>query len=207
MHNSGIVGVVAEHRDALLRSVEIADALHSVDPVFSLDQFSTGAALGHKARIETCEKEILHYYGWKRAFMRDAIDDFWRQNINASLAELCAAFKPADFALIPRINWKDKLHAHYLQFRWKLESDGRFACIALKSTLRQANSDTDAANNWFTVHLKFLDKQQTTDNDAAKRLLTALKGSHQQCRPWLNTANAVALDYLIDACTDSGSMR
>ncbi len=193
MYNSGIVGVVPEHSEALRRSIDIADALYAIDPVFSLDQFSTGAALGHQACVETCEQEILHYWGWNRAFIRDAIDDFWQQHSSAPLAELCAAFEPASYARIPQIHWQDKLRARYLEFRWRLNSDGRFACIALKSAMRHANSDADTANRWFTVHLDFMGNQHATDSHAAERLKKSLGSAYRACRPWLNADNSAAL--------------
>lgn len=193
MYNSGIVGVVMAHRDALLRSVDIADALYKVDPVFSLDQFSTGAALGHQATIETCEREVLHYWGWNRTFIRDAIDDVWQKHADKSLKELCDAFEPATLVHLPAIQRLDKLFARYMEFRWQLNADGRFACIALRSALRQASVDGATANRWFSVHLDFINKQLAADKRAGERLNIALRKDYLACSSWLNPENSAAL--------------
>ncbi len=197
MYNSGIVGVVAEHRDALLHSVDIADTLYAVDPVFSLDQFSTGSTLGHQSHIETCENNVLHYWGWNRAFIRDAIDNVWKQSAGKSLAEICVLFEPTELAKLPTIHLLDKLHARYLQIRWKLNQNGRFACVALLSSLRKAANDADTANSWFAVHLNFLAKQQTDNNRAAKKLQRTLKDDYRACRQWLNIENLETLDQCL----------
>lgn len=201
MYNSGIVGVVAEHRDALLRSIDIADALHDVDPIFSLDQFSTGAALGHQARVDTCAAEVLHYWGWNRVFIRDAIDDFWRNHDGAPVDALCAAFNPAGYAHRPAITRSARLIGRWRQYRYGLNADGRFACIALQSAIQSAIRSTSQptaahtrdANNWFTVHLSFVDKQAAAKPAASARLMAELEGDYARCRSWLSADNAAGL--------------
>lgn len=196
MYNSGIVGVVADHRDALLRSVNIADALYEVDPVFSLDQFSTGSALGHQARIETCEQDVLHYWGWNRPFIRKAIDDIWQLNEADSLDDYCAALETAEIAALPKIDWRDKLHARYLQLKVGLNQDGRFACVALLSAMRQGASHAYTANSWFTIYLDFLGRQRNENKQAAERLNRRLAKNYAACRAWLDTDNSTALEPL-----------
>ena len=194
MHNSGIVGVIPEHIEALKRSVDIADALYAVDPVFSLDQFSTGAALSNQADVTTCEHEVLHYWGWNRTFIRSAIGAFREATPDASLETLCEAFEPSKLALLPKIHWQDKLHALYVARMRKLNADGRFACIALKSALRNADADAATANRWFEIHLDFASKQAFADDSAAKRLRKAISRDYSVCAPWLSSSNAAALD-------------
>lgn len=194
MYNSGIVGVVAEHRDALRRSIEIADALQDVDPIFSLDQFSTGAALGHQGKVVTCETEVLHYWGWRRIFVRDAIDEFWQTHATSDVAEMCAAFDVRDYAGLPAIGRADTLVARLQQLRLRLNADGRFACIALRSALREAATDADTANKWFAVHLRFLDLQEAADPAATGRLAAASAGHYETSRSWLDTENSALLE-------------
>ncbi len=198
MFNSGIVGVVAEHAEALRRSIDIADALYAVDPVFSLDQFSTGAALMHQAQVSGCEQDVLHYWGWNRSFIRDSIDAFWQQHEGESVATMCGNFNPADYARMPAMHWRDKLAARYLELRHRLNDDGRFACIALRSAQRHATADSDTANRWFTVHLDFLRKQQAADPGQGNRLIQALATDHENCRAWLCDDNLASLIQLTD---------
>ena len=198
MFNSGIVGVVREHTDALRRSIDIADALHAVDPVFSLEQFSTGVALMNQAQVIDCEQDVLHYWGWNRSFIRDSIDTFWLQHQDSTLQQMCVAFAPNRLAQLPRINWRDKLHGRYLEFRCGLNDDGRFSCIALRSAQRKAASDADDANRWFTVHLDFLLRQHQTDTRTANNLLKALATDYENCRRWLCDENLANLIRLTD---------
>lgn len=197
MYNSGIVGVVETHHDSLCRSVDIANVLYDVDPVFSLDQFSTGVALSGQAKIETCTQEVLHYWGWHRSFIRDAIDRFWQAHRHADIKELCADFAPSTYARPPQIRWQDKLYARCMGFRWRLSDDNRFACVALKSALHHANSDTETANRWFGVHIDFM-RKPTSSREQITTLERACRTDHEACRTWLNTQNTVALEMWIN---------
>jgi len=198
MHNSGIVGVVTEHRDALLRAADIADALCEIDPIFSLDQLSTGASLSGIARVETCEHDVLHYWGWNRAFVRDAIDTYWRNNEGASLNDLCDGFDPEFYATQPAISIVDKLRARWVGWRRGLSADARFACLALLAARRAAAQDVATANNWAAVHLDFLDRMSTDSHEPA-RLRRLLAHEYAACRSWLNSENSMRLDARLES--------
>ena len=206
MHNSGIVGVLPEHREALQRSVSIADTLYAIDTVFSLDQFATGNSLGQDARILTCPHDVLHYWGWNRGFIRSAIDRFWQNHRTLDPVQLAADFDPTTYPQLPLIHWQDKLEARYLGVKWRMDDDSRFACIALKSALRHCSKDIEVANQWFAVHLEFLHKPRS-DSGAVERLRTGLVRHYLACWPWLSPANAAALKvWLGVSATGSGGV-
>ena len=206
MHNSGIVGVLPEHREALQRSVSIADTLYAIDTVFSLDQFATGNSLGQDARILTCPHDVLHYWGWNRGFIRSAIDRFWQNHRTLDPVQLAADSDPTTYPQLPLIHWQDKLEARYLGVKWRMDDDSRFACIALKSALRHCSKDIEVANQWFAVHLEFLHKPRS-DSGAVERLRTGLVRHYLACWPWLSPANAAALKvWLGVSATGSGGV-
>ena len=194
MHNSGIVGVVGAHRDALMRSVAVADALHEIDPIFSLDQLSTGASLSEIATVETCEQDVVHYWGWNRAFVRAAIDNYWHTHGDATISDLCTGFRPETLVSLPHIHMLDKLGARWLGWRNALDADGRFACLALLAARRAAQNDQAAANDWVSVHLDFLDRMSS----GSAQLTELLAGHYASCRGWLNSDNARRLSERCD---------
>lgn len=189
MHNSGIVGVVPEHMTALKKSARIADALQAIDPLFSLDQFATGNALGQQARILSCEKEVLHYWGWDRSFVRQAIEQFRDNHRDAAPATLCQLFMPANFGKIPAIHWQDKLHARWLGTVHGLNADARFAWLALYSAIRHGNASPDLANLWFAVHLNFLQAASPRSD----HLHATLSEKYKACAGWLDPTHQHAL--------------
>ncbi|MBT8423241.1 MAG: hypothetical protein KJP03_09005, partial [Gammaproteobacteria bacterium] len=123
-----------------------------------------------QAAIATCEDEVLHYWGWNRTFIRHAIDTFWQRHENSTFDEMCADFDPTALARLPGIHPVDKLGARFDAWRWQLNGDGRFACIALRSALRQCKVDPVIANQWLAVHKDFVDRQANADAVAAARL-------------------------------------
>lgn len=195
MHNSGIVGVVPEHLPALRKSVLIADALQEVDPIFSLDQFATGNALSEGARVLTCENEVLHYWGWRRGFIRHAIEQFRQRNASASLEDLSRTFDLAAIAGLPPIHWQDRLQAKLTKWLRGYDPDTGFACLALRSAIRHQHTDPTIANLWFNVHLQFLRTCQASDKNHA-HLRHELASQHSACMRWLDAGNSVALREL-----------
>ena len=203
MYNSGIVGVVPEHADALEKSVSMAEELFGIDPIFSLDQFSTGVALSMQTTVLTCEAEVLHYWGWQRGFVRLAIDRFWAAHVDSSVAELCREFDPLTLSASPGISWLDKIKVKLTMVWLRLDRSTEFSLLTLESALRAASEDKEIANIWFNVHLQML----RTDAKASisEKLLQQLEYKHAACADWLDADNrqaVVELQSTISATRD-----
>lgn len=193
MYNSGIVGVVPEHLAALGKAAPIAETLESIDPVFSLDQFSTANVLQETAKLLTCETQVLHYWGWRREFIQYAIGEFWARHRGAELADVCASFDPVELSRLPRIHWLDRVRARVAGAIYCLEGNARLSYLALVSALRHASQgDTVLANLWFAVHMKFLgfsgEALRHTGGFYRKLLL-----QQDKSRDWLSETNLVSL--------------
>lgn len=160
MYNSGIVGVAPEHVPALETSVSIANALSKIDPIFSLDQFSTGSALTKTAAVGTCESQVFHYWGWRRAFVRASIEKFMHRHSESQLAVLCEHFNPAELARVPAIHMTDRIRAKLVAALRRLNPQARFAYLALLSARRLEDSDPMLADLWIAVHRKFSGAQE-----------------------------------------------
>jgi hypothetical protein len=195
MHNSGIVGVRPEHVSALQKAILLADALQEVDPIFSIDQFATGNALGAIARVLSCENEVLHYWGWRRGFIRHAIEQFRLQNKGASPEDLCRNFNLAKLSGLPAIHWQDRLLAKLTRWLRGYDAHTGFACLALRSAMRHEHTDPTLANLWFNVHLQFLKNCRSDDKNNAS-IKTELASQHSACMRWLDTGNSMALREL-----------
>ena len=193
MYNSGIVGVVPEHLSALGKAAPMAETLESIDPVFSLDQFSTANALNETAKLLTCEEQVLHYWGWRREFIQHAIGEFWARHQGAGLEEVCANYDPMELSRLPRIHWLDRVRARIMGATYRLEGNARFCYLAIVSALRHASQgDPVLANLWFAVHMKFLgfsgEGLRHTGGFYRKLLL-----QQDKCRDWLSETNLMSL--------------
>lgn len=196
MYNSGIVGVVPDHLDALGRAARLADALESVDPVFSIDQFATGSALSEAAEIITCEKQVLHYWGWRREFIQHSIGEFWARHYGAKLEEACRRFEPHNLKRLPHIHWLDRIWARIVAQNRRLQPNTRFAYLALLSALRHASrGNLDWANLWFAVHVKFLGFSSDSIAQSGRVPGWMLQG-HRRCLGWLDDRNQASLGRL-----------
>lgn len=195
MYNSGIVGVVPAHGPALERAVQIADALFEIDPIFSLDQFSTSCALGQQAAVSGCEDAVLHYWGWNRAFVRQAIAEFRDKHAGADPSRLCREFDAAVIAAQPSINWRDRLTNRLYCSTRKLNNEWRFARLALLTAQRQGHINPANANLWFDVHLQML-ALSTATNAAAASVRKELTAKYATCGDWLNSANRQRIEDL-----------
>lgn len=202
MHNSGIVGVVPEQAPALCRSINIANTLFDIDPVFNLDQFSTGVALSTDSKIVTCENDVLHYWGWERGFIRNSIAQFWEQNAHTPLDKLCSLFDPVKLSNVPRIFWQDKLLSRLTAFFYGLDPNARFALLALDSALRVGAADPINANLWFGVHIQML-----RDNSEHKRLKRQLSRKYDECSSWLDKENCDAISGIQAQLTKATDKR
>jgi hypothetical protein len=193
MYNSGIVGVVPEHLSALGKAAPMAETLESIDPVFSLDQFSTANALNETAKLLTCEADVLHYWGWRREFIQHAIGEFWARHRGADLEEVCARFDPKELNRLPRIHWLDRVRARIMGATYRLEGNARFSYLAIVSALRHASrGETVLANLWFAVHMKFLGfcGQSLRQTGGFYRKLLR---DQEKCLAWLSETNLMSL--------------
>lgn len=193
MYNSGIVGVVPEHLDALERTSRLADKLETVDPVFSIDQFATGSALSASAEVLTCEEQVLHYWGWRREFIQHAIGKFWARHQRAEPEQACADFDPMELSMLPRIHWLDRIRARAVAEIRGIQPDARFAYLALLSALRHASrGELEVANLWFAVHVKFLSFSGGAPTGVGNTPRWLLR-SHDRCHGWLDEKNLASL--------------
>ena len=194
MYNSGIVGVLPAHAAALQRSVEIADALFKVDPIFSLDQFSTGCALGHQATVTGCDDAVLHYWGWNRGFVRKGIAAFRQHYAGADLSTLCRQFDPTSLTQLPPIDWRDRLANRVYCSTRSLSNEQRFSRLALLTAQRQSGIDSAIANLWFDVHLRMLELSSGDSRDTVW-FQQHLAPKQAACLDWLNAGNRQRLKH------------
>lgn len=148
MYNSGIVGLLPEHKDALLKSIELTHELYPIDPVFNIQQFSTGVMLEKMARVHTCEQEIFHYWGWKRKFIHIELERFSLRHERSTGDEMIAAYRQSPIKRDPDIHFLDRITAGCKAKLHAWTSDYSFAYLCYLSSQRVAKYDTEIANAW-----------------------------------------------------------
>jgi hypothetical protein len=63
MCNSGVVGIHGDNFDLLQKAIDIGNQIHACDPtLFSVEQFSLGAALRTRTRVRFAESEVFHFW-------------------------------------------------------------------------------------------------------------------------------------------------
>ncbi|MCC5869618.1 MAG: hypothetical protein JJU27_14045 [Gammaproteobacteria bacterium] len=157
MYNSGIVGLSPDSAQSLQRAAQVAGRLLEVDPIFLLEQLATSACLAQaRGGVQACDQQVIHYWGWRRAFIREALKDFLVDSSGCTLAQLLDRFDVRDIARQPAIHPLDKVKVRIQGLRGELDGNTRFALLALLSAVRAGAADQALANRWLRVHFRFL---------------------------------------------------
>ena len=156
MYNSGIVGLSSDSAISLRRAAQIAESLLDVDPVFLLEQLATSACLAQeRGGVQACDRKVMHYWGWRREFIRAALKKFLTENSGESLVQMLGRFDARSFARLPAIHLMDRVLVRYHGYRACLNGNARFALLALLSAVRAGAANQALANRWLRVHVGF----------------------------------------------------
>lgn len=148
MYNSGIVGICPEHMPDLEKAVELARELYQVDPVFNVEQFTTGVSLAERSTVHTCEEEIHHYWGWERKFIHIELARFRERFADLSGDELIKAYQKSPVRRDPDIHVLDRARTKARAVMGGWSADYRFAYLCYLSSIRASKSDPEIANAW-----------------------------------------------------------
>lgn len=77
MHNSGVVGVDWSLRSHIPEMFELMSALHSMQPLFTHEQFAFSAVLERHTSVSVCPDVIRHYWGFDRRFVHAQIEQLF----------------------------------------------------------------------------------------------------------------------------------
>lgn len=153
MYNSGVMGMLPAHEQTMQQAIDLATELYHFEPIFSIDQFSTGTMLSTVSTVGTCEAEVFHYWGWRRKFVHMALESI-RENWLQSTTKQRPDFE--SLAHQPSIHLVDRLAAKLVYSLRRRNGDSRFAYLAFLSAKRFASNNIACSQAWLTTCLDFI---------------------------------------------------
>jgi len=158
MYNSGIVGLCPEHRQAIERSIQLTRVLYKQEPVFNIEQFSTGVLLAEKSQVHFCIDDVYHYWGWRRKFVHLELQRFRAKYEGCSGAALIKAYRSDPPGMIPSIHLNDRIENKIKSLLTGWDADYQFAYLCYLSALRIGDEDSQLANAWIKTCLDAIAK-------------------------------------------------
>ncbi len=152
MYNSGVIGIDPVHRSLLETALEVLDQLYDISPVFNVEQFAVGAALGQKTMLSDCADIVRHYWG---AHQKDFIRVQIAKALEQGEAERLLAQSPMFQNLYPKVRKRDRILTGLSFFKHR-NHNYRRAQLAYRSAVFYAAKDIDYANAWANNALEVL---------------------------------------------------
>ena len=150
MYNSGVIGVDPAQRSQLEIAFEILDQLYDIAPVFNVEQFAVGAALG-QSTLSTCTDVVEHYWGAQKDFIRVQI----AKAIERGEVEKLLTQIPPFQRVYPKVRKRDRILTGLSFFKHR-NNNYRRAQLAYRSALFYATQDANYANAWASNALQAL---------------------------------------------------
>lgn len=194
MFNSGIVGLLPEHRPLMEKALRLAEELYQYKAIFNIEQFATGRVLSEYTKLVTCEREVLHYWGWRRRFAHIALDELRSGAGDADVEPAAFDYLLGEF---PPIDIRDKIAA-FMRYPPLIGGrNGRFSYLAYRSGVRLAEKPL-LANAWLATCLDNICKRLAAGGDSGvdRRDIEYLLPCLAAPPSWIDHANAGALDDL-----------
>lgn len=158
-YNTGVMGMHPAHLPLLRKSVEMAHVVTTHSSVFDSEQVCTSMVFEANTRVITCEKEILHYWGWRRPFVHmqlQALRARWLSG-HHELKSYRNAFRK--MTRLDGIHWRDRLRSRISSLILRESADQRFAYLAYLTARRNATSHPRLGDAWLNTCLDSAEHQ------------------------------------------------
>lgn len=178
MMNSGVVAIHEFDKAAIPAALELMNTLHSIEPIFNIEQFAFTAALGQRGELASCNDVIWHYWGHHRRFAHAQIGALFPQFDNDTFTRHLDAPPPIGMPPVPTLT---RARARLLQLVRRCDGDYRFAYIASICAINGRN------NEWAHVTLDALEAMNRLP-DKVTSDFSRFRGERLEAHTWLSSA-------------------